>query len=123
MSLIDLTPMIDILFTVLLFFMLTQNVPYNSFNLNIPKTQKEQGGVTVDDAIKVHIFPNNSFLAINSKKLSSVEEFRKEMQFHKNTSSVMLIVDGETASKNLISVMEILNELQFSKINVITKYE
>ena len=123
MSLIDLTPMIDILFTVLLFFMLTQNVPYNSFNLDIPKTQKEKDGSSVSDAIKVHIFPQDGFLAVNAVKVSSMKEFKTQIAKLSKQNEVMLIVDGESASKNLISVMEILNQLQFSKINVITKYE
>lgn len=122
-SLIDLTPMIDILFTVLLFFMLTQNVPYNSFNLDIPKTQKEKEGSTTNEAIKVHIFPNDGFFAVNSVKVNGMEDFQKELGKLSNTNEVMLIVDGQATSKNLISVMEVLNQLQFSKINVITKYE
>lgn len=123
MSLIDLTPMIDILFTVLLFFMLTQNVPYNSFNLDVPKTQKEKDGTSISDAIKIHIFPKDGFLAVNTVKVSSIEAFKDELVKFSNSTEVMLIVDGQTASKNLISVMEILNQLQFLKINVITKYE
>ena len=113
--------MIDILFTVLLFFLLTQNIPLNSFNLLIPETQKEDGNGKITNNTTLHIFPQIHKFAVNSTKIDGIENLKHYLVKVEKSSPISIIVDSKTEASNLVLAMEILNELKFSQVNIITK--
>lgn len=111
----DLTPMIDILFILLFFLMLSSGIIFKSLNLDLPKGSNEN--------LKQFDNPNNlileihpNFYLINDQKADNFESLKKiidEINFT-NSDKELLIAGDKSIS--LERFLEILTYLQVKNI-------
>tara|TARA_B100000787_G_scaffold20947_1_gene14233 strand:+ start:1455 stop:1883 length:429 start_codon:yes stop_codon:yes gene_type:complete len=65
---IDLTPMIDILFIVLVFFILTANPLKYALKVNLPSKGAEQASsLIIKDSLRITLFPDNKWALDNQE--------------------------------------------------------
>ena len=70
---IDVTPLVDVMLILLLFFLLMVNVTQHVYPVSIPQSDPSfKESVTLKDPIKVTIFKGGKF-AIDAKKYPGVE--------------------------------------------------
>ncbi|NQY54160.1 MAG: biopolymer transporter ExbD [Campylobacteraceae bacterium] len=115
----DLTPLIDVIFILLIFFIVTSEFKKNEtiLNLSLPNSASTQKLVKKEDII-IEISPK--FLAYNAKKLT-FEELRINLARVKKNTSLVLKIDKEVKYERVIRLLDILNKLNLSNLLLITK--
>lgn len=118
---VDLTALIDIIFIVLVFLLLTANVPLLSLPLDVP--QADNTALTQQATVKpiaVNILPNEPYFAIDSQPYPDWEHFSAQLtliidQQSSTGKSPQLIIAADKAAP-VQPLMKLLALLQTQKI-------
>ena len=110
---INLTPLIDVVFILLIFFMLTSNAP-NALDLLLPKakgksTSSQNVSVTIDK--NLNYFVNNQ--QINGEYIEI--ELKKALKDQENPT-IILRAEESVAIREAVKVMDVANRNQFKVI-------
>ena len=119
---IEITPLIDIVFLLVIFFVVTSKVGDSQFlSLDLPKTQSFQYKTvqSVNEIIIIgdgSVFINNKLFNIDD--LNDLEQAIFELENNKNS----LILSAESTALHLwvITVMDILNKNGFNEVQIRT---
>ncbi len=119
---IEITPLIDIVFLLVIFFVVTSKVGDSQFlNLDLPKTESFQynpvqsvNEIVINDDGSIYI--NDIFFNIND--IESIEDAVFNME--QNTESVILSAHSNSLHIWVISVMDILNKYGFNEVQIRT---
>ena len=119
---IEITPLIDIVFLLVIFFVVTSKVGDSQFlSLDLPKTESFNYK-TVQTSNEI-VISNDGSIYINDKLISinDLENLEQEI-FELNNNGELLILSAETESLHLwvITVMDILNKYGFNEIQIRT---
>ena len=119
---IEITPLIDIVFLLVIFFVVTSKVGESQFlSLDLPKTESFNYK-TVQTSNEI-VISNDGSIYINDKLISinDLENLEQEI-FELNNNGELLILSAESESLHLwvITVMDILNKYGFSEIQIRT---
>lgn len=121
----SMTPMIDVIFTLIAFMMLMINAPLLSVDVNLPETNQSNISISEElTQVVLNILPNKNEWKIgqgtilNEKKL--ITELQKLKEQHANNIQVVISTDKETYIQRFIDTVTILNglEIKSSKIAV-----
>jgi len=122
----ELTPLIDIVFIVIVFLLLTANVQMLSLPVDIPDTdsqlaiaQPEKQSLTV----AVRSTPPHWEINVNEFGTNQYEdwlEFKDSLilQLNKPSSTLLITPDAEASAENLLQLLALLNENAFSNIQI-----
>jgi len=119
---IEITPLIDIVFLLVIFFVVTSKVGDSQFlSLELPKTESFQYKTvqSVNEIIIINdgsVFINNKLFNIDD--LNDLEQAIFELENNKNS----LILSAESTALHLwvITVMDILNKNGFNEVQIRT---
>lgn len=122
----DLTPLIDVVFLLLLFFLVATTVKRDelAFHLGIPKTQNGTGMGKEVKQILLEISPES--YALNGKKLqleevlNNLEESLKTGTLNKELP-VFIRADEQVSYKKVTDLLDGLQKYEFGKISLITE--
>ena len=119
---IEITPLIDIVFLLVIFFVVTSKVGESQFlSLDLPKTESFNYK-TVQTSNEI-VISNDGSIYINDKLISinDLENLEQEI-FELNNNGELLILSAESESLHLwvITVMDILNKYGFNEIQIRT---
>ena len=119
---IEITPLIDIVFLLVIFFVVTSKVGESQFlSLDLPKTESFDYK-TVQTSNEI-VISNDGSIYINDKLISinDLENLEQEI-FELNNNGELLILSAESESLHLwvITVMDILNKYGFNEIQIRT---
>ena len=119
---IEITPLIDIVFLLVIFFVVTSKVGDSQFlSLDLPKTESFNYK-TVQTSNEI-VISNDGSIYINDKLISinDLENLEQEI-FELNNNGELLILSAESESLHLwvITVMDILNKYGFNEIQIRT---
>lgn len=115
----DLTPLIDMVFLLLVFFLVTSTFKKDELALllKLPKTEQGAGSEKKMDQLTIEL--SNEDLAVNGKK-SSMEELPSTLQGAKKEALINLRVDGDVKYQRLVKVLDLLQLNKLENINLIT---
>mgnify|MGYP001336367599 FL=1 len=119
---IEITPLIDIVFLLVIFFVVTSKVGDSQFlSLDLPKTESFQKNA-VGSRKEISII-NDGSVYINGKvfninDLDSLNEVIFEL--NNNGTSVILSVDAAALHVWVINIMDILNKNGFNEVQIRT---
>lgn len=115
----DLTPLIDVVFLLLIFFIVASEFKKNEtiLNLTLPNSASTQ---KVINKKEVMIEISKDELAYNSKKLS-FEELKTKLQSLKKDAPLTVKIDKEVKYERVIKLLDTLNSLNLSNLLLITK--
>ena len=119
----DLTPLLDIVFMLIVFLILTINTSLYSLEVNVP-TDKDavSQAVTDDKSISVHLLGKGKGWKINKSTYLSEEEFRKDLaKIATAEYSVMIISDKNAPVEKLVSLLTFLEKNKISKANIMVE--
>lgn len=118
----DLTPLIDIVFLLLVFFLVTSTFKKDELALllKLPKTEEGAGSQKKIDQLTIELSDNE--IAVNGKK-SSMEELSGIFEKTEKESLVNLRVDGEVKYTRLVKVLDLLQVNKLENISLITDKE
>ena len=119
---IEITPLIDIVFLLVIFFVVTSKVGDSQFlSLELPKTESFQYKTvqSVNEIIIISdgsVFINNKLFNIDD--LNDLEQAIFELENNKN--SLILSAESTTLHLWVITVMDILNKHGFNEVQIRT---
>ena len=119
---VELTPLIDIVFLLVIFFVVTSKIQSNQYiDLELPETDNfNQGSVIYDQTI--YLYADNR-VAISNKTLniSNIEEILNHIQQIYSTNEVLILaVEKRVFFENVVRIMDGLENLGFINIKLQT---
>jgi biopolymer transport protein ExbD len=119
---IEITPLIDIVFLLVIFFVVTSKVGDSQFlSLDLPKTESfEYNLVEINNEISVtssgNVYINGKIYNINN--LDQIEQ----AIFNLNNKSNSIVLSAEAASLHIwiVGIMDILNKNGFNEVQIRT---
>lgn len=118
----DLTPLIDVVFLLLIFFLVTSTFKKDELALllKLPKTEQGTGSEKKIDQLTIELSDNE--IALNGKK-SSMEELPAAFEKTEKQTLVNLRVDGDVKYTRLVKVLDLLQANKLENISLITDKE
>lgn len=118
----DLTPLIDMVFLLLIFFLVTSTFKKDELALllKLPKTEEGAGAEKKIDQLTIEL--SDMAVAVNGKK-SSMEELPATFEKAQKDTLVNLRVDGEVKYTRLVKVLDLLQANKLENISLITDKE
>jgi biopolymer transport protein ExbD len=118
---IDIAPLIDIVFQLLIFFMLTSSFIFQpGIKVNLPKSVTSQ--VIQKESMVVAVTSENIIYLNN--KVVTIEELRKSLaRAVKNQSPLLIKADRKASLGRIVEIWDLCRELGISNINIATDQE
>jgi len=117
----DLTPLLDVMFMLIVFFILTANaVPY-ALDVNLPQDKEDIAqAVETSDTLSVTLLPENNQWKLNDVLYQSEQKFKTALkakaQEHKK---VIIIGDKDVSMQKLLNVMTFLRKHKIETADII----
>ena len=119
---IEITPLIDIVFLLVIFFVVTSKVGDSQFlSLELPKTESFQSQVVQED--NEIVLTGNGILYINDNNfnidnINNIEQAIFDLE--NNGNPVILSAESDSLHIWVISIMDILNKYGFNEVQIRT---
>ncbi|EJC7007430.1 biopolymer transporter ExbD [Vibrio parahaemolyticus] len=107
----DLTPLLDIIFIVMVFLMLTAAVKLDSLDVALPSTDSQAVAEVDKQSITVNILKDEPYWAINRQTYIDWENFTLAL-LEESKSTDKPIVIGAEKTANIQSLVQLLGFLQ-----------
>ncbi|TOD56958.1 biopolymer transporter ExbD [Vibrio parahaemolyticus] len=107
----DLTPLLDIIFIVMVFLMLTAAVKLDSLDVALPSTDSQAVAEVDKQSITVNILKDEPYWAINGQTYIDWENFTLAL-LEESKSTDKPIVIGAEKTTNIQSLVQLLGFLQ-----------
>ena len=121
---IDVTPLVDVMLILLLFFLLMVNVSQQNYPVNIPKADSSfKQNLPLKDPIRVTVFKDGKF-AIGEKKyptLQSVKEVLLTKLKADSTTKILVIPDSKSDSGTLISLLTFFEGNNIENVDILVE--
>ncbi|WP_047043749.1 ExbD/TolR family protein [Vibrio mexicanus] len=120
----DLTPMLDIIFIVMVFLLLTANVSVHTLDVEIPKAEQEtQLSQPTENVISIGILNNESQpWAIDGTQYDNWEEFASTLaSTHKENSErpVVIVADKDSRVELMLKLIGFLQQHNIPATNIV----
>lgn len=115
----DLTPLIDVVFLLLIFFIVASEFKKNEtiLNLSLPNSASKEN-IVEKKAIVIEL--SEKKLAYKTSEIDFMQLEQKLSLLQKN-SQLTVKIDKEVKYKRVVKLLDILNKLQLSNLLLITK--
>lgn len=119
---IEITPLIDIVFLLVIFFVVTSKVGDSQFlTLDLPKTESfEYSAVQSTNEISI---TNDGSVYINNNNfnINNIDELEQAIfELENNDTSVILNADATSLHAWVVQIMDILNKNGFNEVQIRT---
>lgn len=120
----DLTPLLDVVFMLIIFLILSINITSFSLEVNLPEDKDNISKVISDkDQIEIHLLPSNMW-QINEKKFEDERKFRNYLLnfYQKNKNrKIIIIVDKNSKAQKLISILTFLKKENIQMADILVE--
>jgi len=120
----DLTPLLDVVFMLIIFLILSINTTSFSLEVNLPEDKDNISKVISDkDQIEIHLLPSNMW-QINEKKFEDERKFRNYLLnfYQKNKNrKIIIIVDKNSKAQKLISILTFLKKENIQMADILVE--
>ena len=119
---IEITPLIDIVFLLVIFFVVTSKVGDSQFlSLDLPKTESFQYEAV--QSTNEIIITNNANIYVNDRvfNINDLDELEQAIfELENNGDSIILSAESDSLHVWVISIMDILNKYGFKEVQIRT---
>jgi biopolymer transport protein ExbD len=124
LSEINITPLLDLAFVLLIIFMITTPLLENSVNLIIPSSGTASAPVTPGQVQTISI-DRREAIKINDKPVTAADLPARLAELKRANPEVAIVLrpDRDLPVQKLVSLMDALQRAQISKIGIATKAE
>ncbi|MFA9373977.1 MAG: ExbD/TolR family protein [Poseidonibacter sp.] len=115
----DLTPLIDVVFLLLIFFIVASEFKKNEtiLNLSLPNSASKEN-IVEKKAIVIEL--SEKKLAYKTSEIDFVQ-LEQKLSLLQKDSQLTVKIDKEVKYKRVVKLLDILNKLQLSNLLLITK--
>lgn len=118
---LNITPMLDLVFVLLIIFMITTPLIENSMDLVVPKSSTAAGAANPAQTFNISIDKNNVLKVDNTVVTPADLEARlASLKAEKPDTAVVVRPHFELPIQKFISVMDILQRVGITKVGVMT---
>jgi biopolymer transport protein ExbD len=119
---INVTPLLDLAFVLLIIFIITTPLMENSVNLVVPTSAQANQSVNPAETQTISIDKDNN-LSLNNEPVDSATLEQRLIDLHTEKPDAPVIVrpDKSLSVQQFVSVMDILQRAQISKVGVATR--
>lgn len=124
---VNLTPLIDVVFLLLIFFMVTTTFTRDTnLLINLPEASGEPLDV-LPDQIEVLVSQNGSY-SVNGRglvnnQLDTLMDAIQETAQGDNSLPIVITADANTSYQSVVTVMDAVAQLGFSRLNIATRQD
>ncbi len=124
LSEINITPLLDLAFVLLIIFMITTPLLENSVNLIIPSSSAANAPVKAGQVQTISI-DRREAIRINDKPVTSADLIARLTELKRVNPEIAIVIrpDRDLPVQKLISLMDALQRAQISKVGIATKAE
>jgi biopolymer transport protein ExbD len=124
LSEINITPLLDLAFVLLIIFIITTPLIENSVNLVIPSSGAANAPVNPSEVQTVSI-DRNATIQLNNKQIDSEALVIRLSELKRANPDVAVVIrpDRDLPVQKLVSVMDALQRADISKVGIATKAE
>ena len=117
----DLTPLIDVVFLLLIFFMVSTVFKKEelALMLNLPASSSKETKESKSENINIEL--SKTEIALNGKKFSINQLEDNLKQYDKKETPVFLRVDEIVEYKRVVLILDLLKKYKLSNLTLITK--
>ncbi|MFP2768478.1 ExbD/TolR family protein [Oceanisphaera sp. KMM 10153] len=119
----DITPLLDIIFIVLVFLMLTANIPLQSLEVDLPKTDSAAlSSVQDNKAITINLLAGTPAWALQGEKYEGWEQFKPVLQSRVSVlkdAELVLASDKEVTVDKMLKLLAFLQEHQIQATQIL----
>ena len=121
---INITPLLDLAFVLLIIFMITTPLLENSVNLIIPSSGAANAPVKAGQVQTISI-DRRETIKINDKTVSAADLVARLTELKRANPEVAIVIrpDRDLPVQKLISLMDALQRAQITKVGIATKAE
>ncbi|MGF1718421.1 biopolymer transporter ExbD [Vibrio kyushuensis] len=114
----DLTPLLDIIFIVMVFLLLTANIDIKTMDVDIPTTEQQSVLTQVDsEVIAINLMLQAPYWAIEQQTFSDWDSFAKALIATSNQYPKRDLVIGSDKSVPVEKMLQLLAFMQKNKMN------
>ena len=119
---INVTPLLDLAFVLLIIFIITTPLMENSVNLVVPTSAQANQSVNPAETQTISIDKDNN-LSLNNEPVDPATLEQRLIALHTENPDAPVIVrpDKSLSVQQFVSVMDILQRAQISKVGVATR--
>lgn len=116
----DLTPLMDIVFMLIVFLILTVNSPLYSLDVSLPEDQDAVSkSVSENKSISIYLLEKGKGWKINKSHYSKEKEFRLDLtKIVQQEDEIIIISDKNSPAEKLISILTYLEKNKIEKISI-----
>lgn len=118
----DLTPLIDVVFLLLVFFLVTSVFKKDELALLLKLPKTEQGAGSQKKIEQITIELSNEEVAIDGEKIE-MEGLEANLEKAQKETLINLRVDGDVRYERLVKVLDLLQMKKLENISLITNKE
>ena len=124
LSEINITPLLDLAFVLLIIFMITTPLLENSVNLIIPSSSASNAPVKAGQVQTISI-DRRETIKINDKTVGSADLVARLAELKRANPDVAIVIrpDRDLPVQKLIALMDALQRAQINKVGIATKAE
>ena len=124
LSEINITPLLDLAFVLLIIFMITTPLLENSMNLIIPSSGAANAPVKAGQVQTISI-DRRETIKINDKTVNAADLVARLTELKRANPEVAIVIrpDRELPVQKLVSLMDALQRAQITKVGIATKAE
>jgi biopolymer transport protein ExbD len=124
LSEINITPLLDLAFVLLIIFMITTPLLENSVNLIIPSSSAATAPVKTGQVQTISI-DRLETIKINDKTVASADLVARLAELKRTNPEVAIVIrpDRDLPVQKLIALMDALQRAQINKVGIATKAE
>lgn len=124
LSEINITPLLDLAFVLLIIFMITTPLLENNMSLVIPSSGEANAPVNASQVQTISI-DHNEAISLNNHVIDLDSLFTQLIQLKQANPDVAVVIrpDRELPVQKLVSLMDVLQRAQITKVGIATKAE
>lgn len=112
----DLTPLLDIIFIVMVFLLLTASVKLQSLDVDLPQTETQTLQETQSDPITVNITATEPYWALQGVEIASWDSFKTALVKAVRANPEKPVVIGADKAGSVENMLKLLAFLQQNEI-------
>ncbi|MEI6491817.1 MAG: biopolymer transporter ExbD [Verrucomicrobiota bacterium] len=124
LSEINVTPLLDLAFVLLIIFMITTPLIENSIDLVVPSSSTAKTSINPSEVFTISM-DKNDVMKLNSEVVTAADLESRLATLHAENPSTAVVVrpDRDLAVQKFVSVMDILQRTGITKVGVMTHPE
>jgi len=118
---VNITPLIDVVFLLLIFFMVSTTFPNQQISLDLPKAATAEPQIDSSFQINVLSLFADGRILFNEKQQNSLKELEAKLAEQPTLEALLIQAESSTQHQQLISALDLARRLGIEKVRLATQ--